>query len=100
MAPLDAGPASPIEGRAAGCFHCGLPIPPGSAFRFEGGEELREFCCAGCEAVWSAIHGLGLDEYYRLAARGARAPPAAVFGSQKTGAVGGFLPSCASMFTS
>ena len=49
-----------------GCFHCGLPVPPGSAFRFESAEGWRSFCCAGCEAVCTAISGLGLDHYYRL----------------------------------
>ena len=67
-----AGPAS-LAG-PAGCFHCGLPVPAGSAFRFEAPEGTRHFCCAGCEAVSGAIHGLGLDDYYRLRNE-APAPP-------------------------
>jgi Cu2+-exporting ATPase len=67
MAKVEAGPAAPIaEAEGAGCFHCGLPIEPGSNFRFEAAEGVRRFCCAGCEAVSTAISGLGLDEYYRL----------------------------------
>src|SRR5262249_58345035 len=27
---------------------------------------MRAFCCAGCEAVSSAIHAQGLGDYYRL----------------------------------
>ena len=67
MAHVEAGTVAP-GGAAdpAGCFHCGLPVPPGSAFRFETEEGARDFCCAGCEAVSTAISGLGLDEYYRL----------------------------------
>jgi P-type Cu2+ transporter len=51
---------------AADCFHCGLPIPSGTSFRFEAPEGTRAFCCAGCEAVSVSISGLGLDGYYRL----------------------------------
>ncbi len=35
------------------CRHCGLP-------------SSAEFCCAGCEAVNTCIHSLGLDDYYRF----------------------------------
>jgi Cu2+-exporting ATPase len=53
-------------GAAPGCFHCGLPLPAGPSFGFDGGDGWRTFCCAGCEAVSRAISGLGLDDYYRL----------------------------------
>ncbi|HET7401022.1 MAG TPA: heavy metal translocating P-type ATPase metal-binding domain-containing protein, partial [Usitatibacter sp.] len=53
-------------GGAQDCFHCGLPVPPGTTFRFDAGDETRAFCCAGCEAVARSIAGLGLDDYYRL----------------------------------
>jgi Cu2+-exporting ATPase len=36
------------------CAHCGLPAAPDS-----------RFCCAGCEAAFAVIGGLGLDRYYR-----------------------------------
>ena len=45
------------------CIHCGLPIPV-ALINAEDGESER-FCCAGCRAVYSIIHGLGLEEYYR-----------------------------------
>ena len=59
-------------GAATDCFHCGLPVPPGTAFAFEAAGQWRSFCCAGCEAVSRAITGRGLDDYYRL--RDAAAP--------------------------
>ena len=49
-----------------GCFHCGLPVPAAES----------TFCCAGCEAVSTAIHGLGLGEYYRLRSGVAARPEA------------------------
>ncbi|HUJ01083.1 MAG TPA: heavy metal translocating P-type ATPase [Usitatibacter sp.] len=65
-----APPARP--GAATDCFHCGLPVPPGTSFGFEADGQRRAFCCAGCEAVSRAISGGGLDDYYRL--REAAAP--------------------------
>ncbi|HET9652884.1 MAG TPA: heavy metal translocating P-type ATPase metal-binding domain-containing protein, partial [Usitatibacter sp.] len=62
-------------GRAQDCFHCGLPVPAGTAFGHEADGRWRAFCCAGCEAVSRSITGLGLDDYYRL--REARAAPGA-----------------------
>lgn len=61
-----------LPGAATDCFHCGLPIPGGTAFGFESGGRWRAFCCTGCEAVSRAISGGGLDDYYRL--REASAP--------------------------
>lgn len=55
-----------LPGAASDCFHCGLPIPAGTAFALESGGQRRSFCCAGCEAVARAISGQGLDDYYRL----------------------------------
>jgi P-type Cu2+ transporter len=46
------------------CDHCNLPVPSGL---IEPEGELQ-FCCAGCKAVWQAIHGSGLGNYYRLRA--------------------------------
>lgn len=47
------------------CFHCGLPVAPGSNYsvRIEGLE--RAMCCPGCEAVAGAIVSGGLDNFYR-----------------------------------
>ena len=48
------------------CFHCGLPVPATNAVRQALGDKTRNFCCPGCAAVASAIHGAGLDNYYSL----------------------------------
>ena len=39
------------------CLHCGLPIPDKSS----GG---KDFCCAGCQAAYGMVQGLGLEKYY------------------------------------
>jgi len=39
------------------CTHCGLPVP--------GGRD-SDFCCAGCEVVYSAIAEHGLAKFYAL----------------------------------
>ena len=53
-----------------GCYHCGEPLPAGSA-RFEPARlELdgtsREFCCDGCAAAAQWIRDAHLGDYYRL----------------------------------
>ncbi len=50
---------------AEGCFHCGLPVPDGSAWRVAIDGAERAMCCPGCEAVARAIVDNGLDDYYR-----------------------------------
>ena len=52
----DAGASDP-----AACFHCGLPVPAGTAYqvRFDG--LMRPMCCVGCEAVARTIIDAGLD---------------------------------------
>ncbi|MEM8873561.1 MAG: heavy metal translocating P-type ATPase [Planctomycetota bacterium] len=52
-------PAAPAE---VTCTHCGLHVPTG--MRTIGTE--HQFCCAGCRAVYMAIHESGLDKYYEL----------------------------------
>ena len=47
------------------CAHCGLPVP---AARRTADTE-KQFCCAGCEAVYRIVHECNLDEYYRLRER-------------------------------
>ncbi len=39
----------------AACRHCRSPVGAG-----------EQFCCGGCEAVFAALQGDGLDQYYRL----------------------------------
>jgi P-type Cu2+ transporter len=58
-----------------GCAHCGLDVPAGRR-RAAG---LPQFCCGGCEAVYAAICGNGLQAYYRIREHeAAKTRPAAV----------------------
>ncbi len=47
------------------CYHCALPVPPGSRFTAVVLGERRELCCPGCQAVAEAIVAGGLESYYR-----------------------------------
>lgn len=47
------------------CYHCGLPVPAGSSHWVRIDDADRRMCCAGCEAVASAIVSNGLTDYYR-----------------------------------
>ena len=47
------------------CYHCGLPVPPGTDFPVDIDGHHREMCCAGCQAVAQAIVAGGLGDYYR-----------------------------------
>ena len=49
---MHVAPPHTDAGRA--CLHCGLPVPPGA-----------RFCCAGCEAAFGFIQGMGLGVYYQ-----------------------------------
>lgn len=51
--------------QAAACFHCGLPVPPGSSFHSVVLGEDRPMCCPGCQAVADAIVDNGMEDYYR-----------------------------------
>ena len=46
------------------CRHCGDPVPtspgPGAGTAVQAG-----FCCAGCEAAFDLLNGLGLASYYK-----------------------------------
>lgn len=44
------------------CAHCGLDVPHGL---IEAGAE-QQFCCQGCSAAYTIIHGCGLDAYYKV----------------------------------
>ncbi len=57
--------AAPEADAGQGCFHCGLPVPPGAAYpvTIDGAE--RDMCCPGCQAVAKAIVDAGLEDYYR-----------------------------------
>ena len=47
------------------CYHCGLPVPPGSHYSVLIEGQKREMCCPGCQAVAEAIIASGLGDYYR-----------------------------------
>ncbi|TVQ69766.1 MAG: heavy metal translocating P-type ATPase [Chromatiaceae bacterium] len=57
------------------CYHCGLPVPRGSAFRRVVLGEERAFCCPGCLAVAGAIVEAGLEDYYRHRTETPDGPP-------------------------
>ncbi|HEY0288966.1 MAG TPA: heavy metal translocating P-type ATPase [Pseudomonas sp.] len=46
------------------CYHCALPVPPGSRFTAVILGQTRELCCPGCQAVAQAIVAGGLESYY------------------------------------
>jgi Cu2+-exporting ATPase len=54
------------EAVTAACFHCGLPVPDGSASAWSVRIDYvdRAMCCPGCEAVAQAIVDSGLSDYY------------------------------------
>jgi Cu2+-exporting ATPase len=56
------------------CFHCGERVPPGVRYALRVGDRWEPMCCAGCEAVASAISLRGLSDYYRLRQSAASAP--------------------------
>jgi P-type Cu2+ transporter len=47
------------------CFHCGLPVPAGSAWSVVIEAVAQPMCCPGCEAVAQAIVDNDLGNYYR-----------------------------------
>ncbi|WP_444912291.1 heavy metal translocating P-type ATPase [Microbulbifer sp. PAAF003] len=51
---------------SSSCYHCGLPVPPGSNHSVVIDGVARDMCCPGCEAVASAIVSGGLDGFYRF----------------------------------
>ena len=47
------------------CYHCALPVPPGTRFTAVVLGQSRVFCCPGCQAVAEAIVAGNLEHYYR-----------------------------------
>jgi Cu2+-exporting ATPase len=56
--------------RSLECRHCGSALASGAR---------TEFCCTGCESVFTFLHGAGLDRYYDL--RGPSGVPAIAAGA-------------------
>ncbi len=54
----------PADDAAAGCFHCGSPIPPNVHLFVEYQGRMRPMCCHGCQAVAQTIVDGGFDAYY------------------------------------
>ncbi|HEU5339112.1 MAG TPA: heavy metal translocating P-type ATPase metal-binding domain-containing protein, partial [Sulfuricaulis sp.] len=50
----------------AKCFHCGLPVPPGSDIAVDIDDICQPMCCHGCAAVAQAIVDGGLSDYYKF----------------------------------
>ena len=49
---------------AADCFHCGLPVAPGSSWEVSIDTVSRPMCCPGCAAVAQGIVDAGCTSYY------------------------------------
>ena len=69
---------------APACFHCGLPVAGPGRWRAPVRGEVREFCCAGCEAVAQTIVAGGFERYYETRSMPAQtpaggAPPASIY---------------------
>ncbi len=60
----DASPSVP-SALEESCYHCGLPVPSSTSHWVRVDDVERRMCCAGCEAVASAIVSSGLTDYYR-----------------------------------
>ena len=61
---------SPDCASPTGCFHCGLPLNPGTDAHAVIRGHGRAFCCTGCKAVCEAIHAAGLEGFYRRTTAG------------------------------
>ena len=46
------------------CFHCGLPVAPGSTWKVLVDSITRPMCCPGCAAVAQGIVDAGCSDYY------------------------------------
>jgi len=46
------------------CFHCGLPVAPGSGLLVDIDGRAQPMCCRGCQAVAQAIVDAGMGAYY------------------------------------
>lgn len=62
---LKSAPAPASATAELSCFHCGLPVAPGSNWRVLIDAVEQPMCCPGCAAVAETIVGLGQAEYYR-----------------------------------
>lgn len=49
------------------CFHCGLPVSPGTDYSAAVNKKNQKFCCNGCKTVCLFIYEAGLDGFYQRA---------------------------------
>ena len=61
---------SPSRAEAEGCYHCGLPVPPGEVLTVPAEGDAKPVCCHGCEAAYYWLKDQGLDRYYALREKG------------------------------
>ncbi|MGB5064814.1 MAG: heavy metal translocating P-type ATPase metal-binding domain-containing protein, partial [Candidatus Competibacter sp.] len=61
-------------GTGTACFHCGLPVPPGTPYAVVIDGQRQPMCCHGCEAVAEAIVAAGLTDFYRHRTTPSRRP--------------------------
>ncbi|MGD8484235.1 MAG: heavy metal translocating P-type ATPase, partial [Thioalkalispiraceae bacterium] len=47
------------------CFHCALPVPPGSHYSVKIDGKQQPMCCPGCQAVAQAIVDNHLTDFYK-----------------------------------
>ncbi len=59
------------------CYHCGLPVPPGSDYPVVINGTAQAMCCPGCQAVASAIVDGGLERFYQFRTQVNERPEAA-----------------------
>ncbi len=52
------------EDAPAHCFHCGLPVPPGTDYPIRHEHRTEPACCRGCQAVAQTIVDAGQGAYY------------------------------------
>ncbi|MDR7047780.1 Cu2+-exporting ATPase [Duganella sp. 3397] len=62
-------PDTPLKSRAAdaaaGCYHCGEPVPASASWPVDIDGVIHSMCCPGCAAVAQTIVDLGQASYYR-----------------------------------
>ena len=44
------------------CYHCHLDVPKEAIWQLDLNDKVYQFCCAGCQAVFSFIHQNELDK--------------------------------------
>ncbi|MEZ6003385.1 MAG: heavy metal translocating P-type ATPase [Planctomycetota bacterium] len=75
MKPNGPQTAADDQAKPGECAHCGLPVPA----RLWNPDQ-PSFCCGGCETVYHAIRGSGLEDFYRIPGEGKGGQPAKTTG--------------------